>query len=34
MDVTTLEPGVDFVEAIQGAVGKCEILIRTAMSCT
>jgi hypothetical protein len=27
MDVTTLEPGVDFVDAIQGAVGKCEILI-------
>jgi TIR domain len=27
MDVTTLEPGVDFVDAIRGAVGKCEILI-------
>ena len=27
MDVDTLEPGVDFVEAIEQAVGSCEVLI-------
>jgi hypothetical protein len=27
MDVDTLEPGVDFVEAIEQAVGACEVLI-------
>ncbi|HKV12195.1 MAG TPA: TIR domain-containing protein [Thermoanaerobaculia bacterium] len=27
MDVDTLEPGVDFVEAIEKAVGSCEVLI-------
>src|SRR4051812_21100669 len=27
MDVDTLEPGVDFVEAIEQAVGSCEALI-------
>ena len=27
MDVDTLEPGIDFVEAIEQAVGSCEVLI-------
>jgi phosphohistidine phosphatase SixA len=27
MDIDTLEPGVDFVEAIQEAVGSCDVLI-------
>ena len=27
MDVDTLEPGVDFVEAIEKAVGSCEVLL-------
>jgi len=27
MDIDTLEPGVDFVEAIEQAVGSCEVLI-------
>jgi len=27
MDIDTLEPGVDFVEAIEAAVGSCEVLI-------
>src|SRR5690349_13883457 len=27
MDVDTIEPGVDFVEAIEQAVSKCDILI-------
>ncbi len=27
MDVDTLEPGVDFVDAIEKAVGSCEVLI-------
>jgi TonB family protein len=27
MDVDTLEPGVDFIEAIEQAVGSCEVLI-------
>ncbi|HEY2296002.1 MAG TPA: TIR domain-containing protein [Thermoanaerobaculia bacterium] len=27
MDVDTLEPGVDFVEAIEQAVGSCEVLL-------
>src|SRR5579872_843801 len=27
MDVDTLEPGIDFVEAIEHAVGSCEVLI-------
>ena len=27
MDVSDIEPGVDFVDAIDKAVGSCEILI-------
>jgi hypothetical protein len=27
MDVDTIEPGVDFVEAIEKSVGSCELLI-------
>jgi hypothetical protein len=27
MDIDTLEPGVDFVDAIEAAVGSCEVLI-------
>src|SRR5215203_4276625 len=27
MDVDTLEPGVDFVDAINNAVGACEVLL-------
>jgi hypothetical protein len=27
MDVDTIEPGIDFVEAIQQAVGGCDVLI-------
>jgi TIR domain-containing protein len=38
MDVDTLEPGVDFVEAIEQAVGACEVLIvvigREWLTCT
>jgi TIR domain len=28
MDVDTLEPGADFVEAIEKSVGSCDVLIR------
>ncbi|MGH8719638.1 MAG: toll/interleukin-1 receptor domain-containing protein, partial [Burkholderiales bacterium] len=27
MDVSGIEPGVDFVEAIETAVGACEVLV-------
>jgi hypothetical protein len=27
MDVDTIEPGLDFIESIQSAVGKCEVLL-------
>ena len=27
MDIDTLEPGVDFVEVIEDAISKCDILV-------